>query len=204
MFKYLIRWQGALTQLVLQVTELVVFNMFVLAEEVLVDVSPSKQPHVWVVRDGTICVVGAVECCTLSLGLHRRHNERHAKQPQQLLASKISHYSHKNKHTKTQYRFDLHTSRWYWFLDDTDAICQDFKYVLHCDLLVRACFCSHLRNTVALSSIYKTAKGINKDQFYITWWFYEGWNADSLWHLMVWVSWHMHTLTHKFAAKIVR
>lgn len=73
------------TQLVLQVAVLVVFNVFVLAEEVLVDVSPSEQPHIRVVRDGPVCVVGPVQSCTLSLGLRGRHQERHAEQPQQLL-----------------------------------------------------------------------------------------------------------------------
>lgn len=74
-----------LTQLVLQVAVLVVFNVFVLVEEVLVDVSPSEQPHIRVVSDGPVRVVGPVQSCTLSLGLRRRHQERHAEQPQQLL-----------------------------------------------------------------------------------------------------------------------
>ena len=94
---------ASLTQLVLQVTVLVVFNIFVLAEEVLVDVSSSKQPHVRVVRDGPVCLLSAVECCTLSLGLRRSHQVRHAEQPQQLLETEgNSHYSTKNKR-KTQY-----------------------------------------------------------------------------------------------------
>lgn len=76
---------ATLTQLVLQVAVLVVFNVFVLAEEVLVDVSPSEQPHIRVVCDGPVCVVGPVQSCALSLGLRRRHQERHAEQPQQLL-----------------------------------------------------------------------------------------------------------------------
>lgn len=77
----------ALTQLVLQVTVLVVFHIFVLVEEVFVYMSPSKQPHVWVVCDGPMSVVSAVERRALSLGLRRGHKERYAKQPQQLLVS---------------------------------------------------------------------------------------------------------------------
>lgn len=76
-----------LTQNVLQVTVLEIFNIFVLAEEVLVDVSPSEQPHVRVIGDGPVCVVGPVQSCALSLGLHRCNEERHAKEPQQLLAA---------------------------------------------------------------------------------------------------------------------
>lgn len=76
-----------LTQLTLQVAELVVLHVFVLAEEVLVHVSPSEQPHVRVVRNGPVRLVGAVQRRALSLGLHRRHQERHAEQPQQLLVS---------------------------------------------------------------------------------------------------------------------
>lgn len=118
------RWWRALTQLALQVTVLVVFNIFVLAKEVLVDVSPSKQPHVWVVRDGPVCVFSAVECCTLSLGFRRCHNERHAKQPQQLLVSKMKPSLLANKIKNTHTKVDglclnLHTSGLCWFLDDT-------------------------------------------------------------------------------------
>lgn len=74
-----------LTQDVLQVAVLEIFDVFVLAEEVLVDVSPSEQPHIRVIGDGPVRVVGPVQCCALSLGLHRRSQERHAKEPQQLL-----------------------------------------------------------------------------------------------------------------------
>lgn len=74
-----------LTQLVLQVTVLVVLHVFVLAEEVLVHVPPAEQPHVRVVRDGPVSLVGAVEGRALGFGLHRRHHERDAEQPQQLL-----------------------------------------------------------------------------------------------------------------------
>lgn len=87
----------ALTQYVLQVTVLEIFNIFVLAEEILVDVSPSEEPHVGVVGDGPVRVVIPVQSCTLSLGLHRRNQKGHAKEPQQLLVAKE--YSHpQNKH----------------------------------------------------------------------------------------------------------
>lgn len=76
-----------LTQNVLQVAVLEIFNIFLLAEEVPVDVSPSEQPHVRVIGDGPVCVVGPVQSCALSLRLHRRNEERHAKEPQQLLAA---------------------------------------------------------------------------------------------------------------------
>lgn len=76
-----------LTQLVLQVAVLVVLHVFVLAEEVLVNVPSSEQPHVRVVGDGPVGLVGAVQRRTLSLGLHRSHEKRNTKQPQQLLFS---------------------------------------------------------------------------------------------------------------------
>lgn len=77
-----------LTQLALQVAVLVVLHVFLLAEEVLVHVSPSEQPHVRVVRDGAVRVVRSVQRCTLGLGLRRRYQERNAEQPQQLLGGK--------------------------------------------------------------------------------------------------------------------
>lgn len=77
----------ALTQNVLQVAVLEIFNIFVLAEEILVDVSPSEQPHIRVVGDGPVRVVGPVQSCALGLGLHRCNQERHAKEPQQLLVT---------------------------------------------------------------------------------------------------------------------
>lgn len=77
----------ALTQNVLQITVLEIFNIFVLAEEILVDVSPSEQPHIRVIGDGPVCVVGPVQSCALSLSLHWRNQERHAKEPQQLLGT---------------------------------------------------------------------------------------------------------------------
>lgn len=77
-----------LTQPALQVAELVVLHVFVLAEEVLVDVSPSEQPHVRVVRDGAVRVVRSVQSRTLGLGFCRRHQEWNAEQPQQLLRGK--------------------------------------------------------------------------------------------------------------------
>lgn len=80
--------RSQLTQLALQVAVLVVLHVFALAEEVLVDVSPSEQPHVRVVRDGAVCVVRSVQRCTLGLGLRRRNQERNAEQPQQLLVVK--------------------------------------------------------------------------------------------------------------------
>lgn len=76
---------GALTQDVLQVAVLEIFHVFVLAEEILVDVPPSEQPHVRVVGDGPVRVVGPVQSRALGLGLHRRHQEGHAEEPQQLL-----------------------------------------------------------------------------------------------------------------------
>lgn len=77
-----------LTQNVLQVTVLEILHIFVLAEEILVDVPPSEQPHVRVVGDGPVRVVGPVQSCALGLSLHRCDQERHAKEPQQLLVTK--------------------------------------------------------------------------------------------------------------------
>lgn len=77
----------ALTQDVLQVAVLEIFNVFVLAEEILVDVSPSEEPHIGVVGDGPVRVVVPVQSRTLSLGLHRRNQKGHAKEPQQLLVT---------------------------------------------------------------------------------------------------------------------
>lgn len=77
-----------LTQLALHVTVLVVLHVFVLAEEVPVDVSASEQPHVRVVRDGAVRVVRSVQRCTLGLGFCRCNQERNAEQPQQLLRGK--------------------------------------------------------------------------------------------------------------------
>lgn len=77
----------ALTQNILQVTVLEIFDIFVLAEEILVDVSPSEQPHIRVIGDGPVCVVGPVQSCALSLSLHWCNQEGHAKEPQQLLGT---------------------------------------------------------------------------------------------------------------------
>lgn len=86
------RYTHILTQLALQVTVLIVFDVFVLAEEVLVDVSASKQPHVRVVRDGSMGVVVSVQSSTLSLGLHRRDQERNTEELQQLLELKRNNF----------------------------------------------------------------------------------------------------------------
>lgn len=83
---------ASLTELALQVAVLVMFDIFVLAEEVLVNVTSSEQPHVRVVCDGPVRVVGPIERRTLSLGLHRSHQIWDAEQPQQLLVSN-GHYS---------------------------------------------------------------------------------------------------------------
>lgn len=76
-----------LTQNVLQVTVLEIFDIFVLAEEILVDMSPTKQPHIRVIGDGPVRVVAPVQSCALSLGLHWCNQERHAKELQQLLVT---------------------------------------------------------------------------------------------------------------------
>lgn len=83
---------ASLTELALQVAVLVMFNIFVLAEEVLVNVTSSEQPHIRVVGDGPVRVVGPIERRTLSLGLHRSHQIWDAEQSQQLLVSS-GHYS---------------------------------------------------------------------------------------------------------------
>lgn len=49
--------------------------------------SPSEQPHIRVIGDGPVRVVGPVQSGALSLGLHRCDQERHAEEPQQLLAT---------------------------------------------------------------------------------------------------------------------
>lgn len=75
----------SLTELVLNIQKLEVFHIFVVVEEVFVDVSPSKQPDVTVVSNGAVSLVRPFQSCTLSFGFHRGYDERHPEQPQQLL-----------------------------------------------------------------------------------------------------------------------
>lgn len=82
---YELIWGLRLTQLVLHVHRLVMLHVFVLVEEVLVDVSAAEEPDVAVVGDGAVRLVQTVQRRTLGFGLHRRHDERHTEQTQQLL-----------------------------------------------------------------------------------------------------------------------
>lgn len=76
---------ASLTELILNIQGLVLLYIFVVGEEVFIDVAGTEEPDVTVVGDGAVGLIQLLQCGTLRLSLHGRYQERHAEETEQLL-----------------------------------------------------------------------------------------------------------------------